>query len=666
MVISIFTPPEEDKDWNECKTGDICDCLTFEYEKYFNGAGTFTLELPITTRFRDMVVVGSVLVTSDGDALIVKNIQTTLDKVKVTGYDLNGLLTDRITMPTDEDGTDPVEGSTEYCVKHYVSFNLEACDKDENRNLPRFAVAENQDRGLPADHNMPRLQNLHDVVTEMCGAAKLGWRVSIDSAGASGSGNPVFVFDVAEQVDRSVNQSDRNRVIFSVQQHNVSEMTREVGVTAAKNALYLDINGTVVGYPQAKDGSGREVASGYSRREEYCALAGESLDFEKYSVEAEQNIADRMEETDSLTIEAGNPLDYRVKYDVGDIVTVYDRERSLQLDSVISAVTVRRSGTEYSVKLTLGESKPKLLDQYAKKGEVVGKVVRNDVPKISAGGLIPLTEYEYITDLSAKLNGVTYTVEKDADTGLIAKISDSNGNSFEPTVNSGITDTALHNAVFWAVAMTMGFGGSSAPKPVIELLFNNSLENTGSGNYTIAPNTDSPEILYSDGLNGKCYAATNKSSITITGVSELLLSDFTITFWTKINNNGLSPYPQYRRFVWWTANNAYRGCELKDANGYSTNIPGFVVTGGVNAGTASTPIADGEWHSVSITQRGSTITTTIDQMEQIVWNNCILSPVRNYLALSHKDYTLNGYISSFRVFNKALSYAEIERVLALK
>ena len=70
--------------------------------------------------------------------------------------------------------------------------------------------------------------------------------------------------------------------------------------------------------------------------------------------------------------------------------------------------------------------------------------------------ILPLTEYEYLTDLSAKLNGVTYTAEKDADTGLICKISDSNGNEFEPTINSGIADTAFHNAVFMAVAMCRG------------------------------------------------------------------------------------------------------------------------------------------------------------------------------------------------------------------
>lgn len=67
-----------------------------------------------------------------------------------------------------------------------------------------------------------------------------------------------------------------------------------------------------------------------------------------------------------------------------------------------------------------------------------------------------LTEYQYLTDTSVKFNGVTYTVEKDAETGLISKISDSNGNEFEPEISAGITDVAAHNAVFWAVAMCRG------------------------------------------------------------------------------------------------------------------------------------------------------------------------------------------------------------------
>lgn len=72
-----------------------------------------------------------------------------------------------------------------------------------------------------------------------------------------------------------------------------------------------------------------------------------------------------------------------------------------------------------------------------------------------------LTEYQYLTDTSVKFNGTTYTIEKDAETGLISKISDSAGNEFEPEISAGITDVAMHNAVFWAVAMMSGFSSST-------------------------------------------------------------------------------------------------------------------------------------------------------------------------------------------------------------
>ncbi len=79
-----------------------------------------------------------------------------------------------------------------------------------------------------------------------------------------------------------------------------------------------------------------------------------------------------------------------------------------------------------------------------------------------------MTEYQYLTDTSVKFNGTTYTVEKDVTTGLISKISDSNGNEFEPEISAGITDVAAHNAVFWAVAMCRGLG---KPKFVMDGIF---------------------------------------------------------------------------------------------------------------------------------------------------------------------------------------------------
>ena len=69
-----------------------------------------------------------------------------------------------------------------------------------------------------------------------------------------------------------------------------------------------------------------------------------------------------------------------------------------------------------------------------------------------------LNEYKYLTDTSVKFNGTTYTIEKDADTGLISKISDSYNHEFKPSISPGITDFSLHIAVFWALAMCRGLG----------------------------------------------------------------------------------------------------------------------------------------------------------------------------------------------------------------
>lgn len=74
------------------------------------------------------------LMLDSGDALIVKNIKTTLDKITLTGYDLNGLLCDRLTLTDKEDGYDTQAGASETIIKHFVSSNLVSCELDPNRN----------------------------------------------------------------------------------------------------------------------------------------------------------------------------------------------------------------------------------------------------------------------------------------------------------------------------------------------------------------------------------------------------------------------------------------------------------------------------------------------------------------------------------------------------
>ena len=81
--------------------------------------------------------------------------------------------------------------------------------------------------------------------------------------------------------------------------------------------------------------------------------------------------------------------------------------------------------------------------------------IKTDVQNIVIEQTRPeVKSYAYLTNTSVEYNGVTYTVTKDATTGLINKISGSSGFNFSPTINTGITDVALHNAVFWATVMS--------------------------------------------------------------------------------------------------------------------------------------------------------------------------------------------------------------------
>lgn len=75
----------------------------------------------------------------------------------------------------------------------------------------------------------------------------------------------------------------------------------------------------------------------------------------------------------------------------------------------------------------------------------------------STGGTTSqLAAYSYVDDTSVKVNNVTYTVEKDATSGLISKITSSASGELIPEISGTITDVALHNAVFWAVAISKG------------------------------------------------------------------------------------------------------------------------------------------------------------------------------------------------------------------
>lgn len=428
MIFGIYNPPENaEQSWAELKIGDINDAVEWDYTRYFCGVGTFSLVIPRTSNYADKIAVGCFLIVrkskkEEYDGFIVKNIRYENDTLKITGYDLNGLLVDRITVAKTDDGKDAQSGATETIVKHYVSANCVEAE-DAERIFPALYIADDQARGNPSDAASPRLSRVSDIIADILGAAGMGYRIFPDLSQRYAQ----LFFEVYEEVNRTDEQDENSRVIFAFGHGNISEMVRETGVTADRNTFYCELSdGLVTRYDKktagASDGSEAETVaenpeettgaetsettetaafSGYNRREEFLELNCELSELEVY---AEHEIADRYRETDSLEIVAGNPLDYGKIYNVGDIATVYDRRRDVKLNSVISAAEIKQTATEYSVKITLGDAKPKPLDLLGKNGGAVATVIRQGTMGVGMSSAWDITS-EYFNNYSHNIAG---------------------------------------------------------------------------------------------------------------------------------------------------------------------------------------------------------------------------------------------------------------------
>lgn len=374
MIFTIYDPPDisNSKTWGELCVGTIVDVSSWEYEGQFCGVGTFELVVPVGAEGVDKLKLDRFLMCGDG-GFIIKQLEFGAEEVQVAGYDLNGLLLNRLTVAKTEDGKDKQSGSTEAIVKHYVAANC-VSSADEGRNFPGFVVAANQNRGIANDAASPRLQVVGDVISDILSAQKMGWRITAIGTEAGYTGSEKFLFDVISAIDRTWNQTANDPVSFSYGLGTVDSMKSEQSSADARNTLYCELaDGTVQTYsPPAQANN-----SGYSRTEDFASL---SCELSELSIYAEHEIADRFAAINNVTIEHIDPSQWGTKIHLGDIVTVYDKHIGLNsndhtLEALITAVKVKRANGESEISITIGGTRPKLIDRVSKDVGVVSKNV---------------------------------------------------------------------------------------------------------------------------------------------------------------------------------------------------------------------------------------------------------------------------------------------------
>lgn len=203
-------------------------------------------------------------------------------------------------------------------------------------------------------------KNLLEYEQKLSSASNIGFRFVPDFEAKT------ITFELYKGIDRSENQSDRNRVTFSEGYNNIQEAKRTVNDQTYYNVCYVG----------AEDNSVIEIAgddtlTGLDRREMYVDGSSVSKDDFKTTAAYKAGLREYgsqtlggYSQTDSFecaTLANGNFV-YREDYDLGDIVTVKKGNWNLAKDM---RITEARETYEYgamTVEPTFGDPLPETID----------------------------------------------------------------------------------------------------------------------------------------------------------------------------------------------------------------------------------------------------------------------------------------------------------------
>jgi Siphovirus ReqiPepy6 Gp37-like protein len=280
----------------------------------------------------------------------------------VKGIALKGVAAQRITVPPVGDSHDRANGSAETVMKHYVDRHV-VNPIDVKRKIDMIVIASDQQRGSQISWES-RFKNLADELIEISKASGLGWDIFLDFQ------QKKWIFDVYEGRNLTVNQTENPPVIFSPQFESLKQLSFVESDYNYKNFGYIAGQG---------EGADRRVvtvgeAEGLSRIETFIDSRDISEEDESGQALPEEQVIAKLRErgqqklsefTQDFFLEGqiltNSPFKYETDYDLGDIVTIQNREWGVTRDARITEIKEIYEPGGFQIEATFGESRPTLV-----------------------------------------------------------------------------------------------------------------------------------------------------------------------------------------------------------------------------------------------------------------------------------------------------------------
>ena len=357
---------------------------SLQLTRSWQGIGSF--ELHLIGSQKNIAVGNLIMLGSDGHrAGIIRSITKTVDingiSITVTGQTLDGFTVQRVIIPSTNSKNggylalpSATSSSKTLPAETIIKVFAGACLGSDTSRPSYYAldanrrtgihIAVTKNRGLQTNW-LARYDLLNEVLQSVSEYCDCGWEIYIDLKSRQ------MIFDYVSGVDRSVNQSDNSRVILSRDYESIDSLTYTCDKSGFKNLAYCGGVGENFGRLYLAVTNDTSTPTALNRFEvfEDCGSleAAETDTAISLSAEGRHKLKEyKLTETLTAEISQGGSFKYLEQWDLGDLVTVSDREIGLMQDLRITEVSESYEADGSKITVTLGTS-PERLSRVIKK-----------------------------------------------------------------------------------------------------------------------------------------------------------------------------------------------------------------------------------------------------------------------------------------------------------
>jgi len=334
---------------------EIDDYESFIFEDLLYETGEFELTISSKKNNVQYLVEDNIIMRGNDHKKcgIIQNVERSTsdsETLVISGYTMHFLFGFRIAHPGTSD-YDSITDSAETCIKHYLDNNI-VNPTDSNRAMSILTLATDQGRGSTETFNA-RYEYLNELLNMIQLKTNLGISITLDSS------TGLFEIDVIEGADHS--HGTDSPVLFSSGYDNLKDEEYYRSKASFKNHVYVLGEGT---------GSTREVVevgtqTGINRRE---IVLDTNLPLAELSGAGSNILAENqsIETYEGRVIDTG-PFEYKVDYDLGDLVTIINTDWEVEVSTRIIGIKEIDEPGNTNIEIQFGSKIPELKDVIKKK-----------------------------------------------------------------------------------------------------------------------------------------------------------------------------------------------------------------------------------------------------------------------------------------------------------